>query len=120
MRLLRLVLFFRALRAGATVKLQLIADRKSGLAAQHGNQSHMQIRPFLVYGLFTRSPDGKKLHFYIGKTERTVDIRVREHIGKTGRGHEDMKGPIGMTCTVGKRASSFLNLWLIASCVRRV
>jgi hypothetical protein len=43
-----------------------------------------------VYGLFTRTESGEKSYFYVGKTRRTVQQRIREHILRAPNAHEDV------------------------------
>ncbi|MGF6768752.1 hypothetical protein P3T18_001222 [Paraburkholderia sp. GAS199] len=47
-------------------------------------------RPFVVYGLFTLTQEGEKQYFYVGKTERSVEVRLREHVVKSAHGHENV------------------------------
>lgn len=45
---------------------------------------------YLVYGLFTRAADGQKRYFYVGKTRRSIATRIREHVSRLSKGHEDV------------------------------
>ncbi|MCE4543259.1 MULTISPECIES: hypothetical protein [unclassified Caballeronia] len=46
--------------------------------------------PYIVYGLFTVAEAGKREYFYVGKTRRAVEIRVREHVYSTLRAQQDV------------------------------
>ncbi len=35
---------------------------------------------YIVYGLFTRGDADTKNYFYVGKTRRPIDLRMREHL----------------------------------------
>lgn len=47
-------------------------------------------RDYRIYALYLTTPDGSRQYFYVGKTRRAIAARVREHVNRTSRGHEDL------------------------------
>lgn len=45
---------------------------------------------YVVYGLYTTDDTGKRHYFYVGRTRRSVNVRVREHVQHAARSDVDL------------------------------
>lgn len=56
----------------------------------HVSHLSWKMKQLHIYGLFTRMLDGTKCYFYVGKTDRSVELRIAEHRRGTGARQEDL------------------------------
>ena len=70
--------------------LRLPFEQTDTQAIQPKQRSQRVESAFLVYAFFTRNASGEKEYFYVGKTRRSAEVRVREHVGNSARGHVDL------------------------------